>query len=296
MINDYQIPIWRILCEGWRKIKGAWGTLLGSALLLALLPILFVQVPDVFIEEQQPFYFAFQIYSLLFYIFMIPLQIGIWVLGVQWIAGKKIRIRMLLDYFKWSNIRKLFWLILSYLVRVWIPILLFCLLLMWVFDQTMLPFLKNWLKVPVVILDVDTIGMIVGFVLVLGVALFIIMYWLIRYMMTIPLVFQKNVSPWPAMTMAAQHFDCRWFKLLLLFSTQYFLSFLLGVLVCALILWLYSLAFVLPASQDWSAFFASTATIISFSFFFVMTLLRPWFLTVYGIVYREMFENKKGVV
>jgi hypothetical protein len=300
-INDYKIPVWRILCEGWCKIKGAWGPLLGCALLLVLIPMLFVELPSLFLKDTaSPLYLPLRIYSFVFYILMIPLQLVIWVMGVQWIAGEKIRIRMLFDYLRLSRISKLALLILWYFVRVWLPILLFGALLMLLFYQTMPPVLGRWLDVdgdgPGYFWDAEIAKRMIGLVVVSGIALLMITYWLMRYMMAIPLVFQKKISPWHAMSMAARAFDRRWFKLLLLFSTQYFISFLFGALLSALIFWLYSVIVGLPDASDWSAFNALTAVIIPYSYLFMMTLLKPWFLTVYGIAYHEMFANKKEAV
>jgi hypothetical protein len=283
-INDYQVPVWKILGEGWRKIKGAWGPLLGCALLLFLIPIVFIDIPKQFVPYT--LWRLFSIYTLLFYFCLVALQFRMLMLGVQWVEGREIHIRMLFEYLKPRHLKHVGLLIICFLVRVFLPIALLFFLLGMVsaeFRETI------WRMENTIILSLGLIVFILG-----------ISYWALRYMMALPLVFQRKISAWTAMTMAARGFDRHWFKLMLLFSTQYFASVLVGILG-ALITTV--IMFQIDTSVAANAFmmnllvspkaFSQFSAIFFYIFSFCMTLLMPWLLTVYGIIYREMFADKK---
>jgi hypothetical protein len=273
-IRQYEVPIFKTLGDGWRQLKdGNWKPLLGASLLIFLLQTLLIDVPTYFIDENNLVSFTlFLAYSFLIYIFItFPLRAGFMMLGVHLVVGQHIKTRQIFNYLKLQIIGQLFLLTLCFLVRIGIP-----LLIIWAPIYLMSFF-------PMIAFLVVTLPRVIFFAY-MAIASLITVYIFIRYIMAIPLMLDKKISAWKAMTFAARAFNQHWFKLYLLVLMQFVLGILPGTLLGLAIFTV--------------GYLVSSLILITLAmpvFAIGIVFMMPWWMTVYGVLYQKMFGSEKGV-
>jgi hypothetical protein len=319
-VNNYDIAVFRTLWDSFKKIEGAWKPLLGAAFLMFVLQYVLVDLPENLVastkiesvdnncwalneEAKKKCDAAINEYvakpeptskagdtpknlwlflaSLLISIFiMLPLNAGLWMLGVKWVGEQQVRTLDIFRYWRLRYIGKLFLLMLWFVIRVGLPILLvLALLTMGIFfglgSEKFLHLLNTTEALWALLITIPWWGIVVPSVLFA----IIMAYLIFPYFFAAPLVLTKKMSVWQAITLAGQVFRKHGLKILLVFFIQ---SVVIGLCVFSLFLLLVA--------------FLSNTVAVSIILGLIGVLLMPWYITLYGVVYHKMFENNKEAI
>jgi len=223
--RGYDFSIGEVLSEAWSKVKGSKGTIIGATFVaFALMFFMFSITANISVAVTKiapvlgyAIQFALQIIvTALTY----PLIAGLFLMGIRLAANYPIRFTMIFDFFN-----KALPLLLSYLlinIVIFVPV---ALLVGLAFALTFAVGLPNAV-----------------FVLAIAISVIYSIYLGIAYIFVLPLITERNLSPWQALETSRKAVQQRWFKVFALMMLCYIFLLLSGFTLFIGLVWLLPLS------------------------------------------------------